>query len=184
MEENDLFHCNRTMEYDLIYICSPGRISLVAQLVIEFQIRLSLGQARWSIQSCIRPSLGPFGKKQVVNLVGRNEMPYGADALEGRGEIPIVHSDPGQLAARAAPVPVPRAIALGEEQQQGASGAEGDDDVAAVTHHVDGRDEARGLGRTPGASNQVVELGGHPAQGGERIPTDDGNAIPPLSGTR
>ena len=48
MEENDLLHCNRTMKYDLVYISGPGRICLVTQFVIEFQIRLSLCQAGWS----------------------------------------------------------------------------------------------------------------------------------------
>jgi hypothetical protein len=49
MEKDDLLHCNRPMEYDLIYVCGPGGISLVAEFAVEIQLRLFLRQAGWSI---------------------------------------------------------------------------------------------------------------------------------------
>jgi len=59
MEEHDLLHQNRAMEYDLIDVCGPGRISFVAQLSVEIQLRLSLYQARRRVQSGLRPAPGP-----------------------------------------------------------------------------------------------------------------------------
>jgi hypothetical protein len=60
------------MEYDLIDVCSPGRISFVTQLSVEIQLRLSLYKAGRRVQPGLRPAPGPFGKKQVMNLVGRD----------------------------------------------------------------------------------------------------------------
>src|SRR5262249_23684645 len=92
VEEDDLIHDEAAAEDDLVDVRGPRRIRDVAELGEKMQVAAPARQTRGRVELGVGPRVRPFAEKEMMQLVGRYEMPQVTTLAQCRLQI-LVEAD-------------------------------------------------------------------------------------------